>query len=84
MEKQSSWIPIDPELYLPYHQKQFRVPCLFEPHSRGKFSPHGPGGASRQQQPHQYGNNKPQTPTRGGPGGGGGGGNKKKKRRRKT
>lgn len=29
--KVAAWIPIDPELYLPYHYKLQRVPCLFEP-----------------------------------------------------
>ena len=30
-EKPSCWLPIDPELYLPYHHKLNRVPCLFDP-----------------------------------------------------
>jgi hypothetical protein len=29
--KDSYWLPIDPELYLPYHRILKRIPCLFEP-----------------------------------------------------
>lgn len=31
IKKPSYWMPIDPEIYLPYHYKLNRVPCLFEP-----------------------------------------------------
>lgn len=30
-EKPPMWLPIDPELLLPYHITLNRVPCLFEP-----------------------------------------------------
>lgn len=31
VEKKASWLPVDPEVYFPYHHQLSRVPCLFEP-----------------------------------------------------
>ncbi|CAF0795364.1 unnamed protein product, partial [Brachionus calyciflorus] len=31
VKKPSYWMPLDPDIYLPYHHKLNRVPCLFEP-----------------------------------------------------
>jgi len=39
-DKESHWLPVDPEIYLPYHNQLSRVPCLFEPDPRFKNSPH--------------------------------------------
>ena len=30
-DKRTSWLPVDPEIYFPYHHQLSRVPCLFEP-----------------------------------------------------
>jgi hypothetical protein len=30
-DKQSKWLPVDPEAYLPYHYHLNRIPCTFEP-----------------------------------------------------
>ena len=37
VKKPSYWMPLDPDIYLPYHHKLNRVPCLFEPFQKGKI-----------------------------------------------
>lgn len=37
--KQSKWLPVDPEAYLPYHYHLNRIPCTFEPRNAQKQQP---------------------------------------------
>jgi hypothetical protein len=64
--KEAVWIPIDPELYLPYHYKLNRVPCLFEPvylrdnNNKKRASAKGPPGGKPFHQQTSSGKNQNQ------------------------
>ena len=49
--RMSAWLPVDPEIYLAYHNQLARVPCLFEPDNKFKGSPRKKGKKGAKKKP---------------------------------